>query len=113
MNNPVLVRLTTGEDIVAILEGPLTSSGHVHTDGDYLLKKATRMQVQQDPQGRPALALMAYPPFTPENEETPIAISGRHIMYVAALDKRIMDNHKKATSSLILPSGGTGLIQSI
>lgn len=111
-NTPVHVRLTTGEDLVATLEGPLTRNGNVHDDAEYVLKKAARIMPQQDAQGRPSLGLMLFPPLSPSTT-TSVAMMGKHIMFVAPLDKQIIDNYLKLTSKLMLPDTGTGLIQTL
>ena len=97
---PSLVRLSTGEDILAVIE--FTISGHgINSDSVYTLKKAMRLFAQPDPSGKVQVGFADFPPFGSGDS---VEIMGRHIMFIVDADPRLIQSYTQATSSIITPA---------
>lgn len=101
MNTPSLVRLTTGEDLIAVIE-PNDGFG-IDKDRVYTLTRPVRIFAQPDQSGKLAVAFGDFPPFSDTNVRE-IEITGRHIMFVMPADKRLIASYQQATTSIIQPS---------
>jgi hypothetical protein len=106
MITPYLVRLTTGEDLLAGVSGVLEND-RIHPESQYVLKKVMRIYAQPDPTGRVQVAFGDFPPFGIQGDD--LTVAGRHIMFITTPNKDLVASYQKATSSLIT-TAGTGLI---
>ena len=105
MSTASLIRLITGEDLVAVVVEAIDDEDAPEPDMTYTLKKPMRILAQPDQQGRLQVALAPFPPFGDDSTKA-ITIRGSSIMFVTMPNKGLSDYYKQATaaqSGLIIP----------
>lgn len=101
----LLVRLSTGEDLLAEVAMPISASSDEALSDDlhYVLKKPMRILAQPGPDGKLSVGLGDFPPFgvTPSKEVTML---GSKIMFMTSPNPQLIPIYKQATSALTLPT---------
>jgi hypothetical protein len=102
MHDISLVRLDTGEFLLATVEGPITMGNTIAAYETYILKKPMQIipRPSQSPQGGMDIALGDYPPFA---EHGDLPMLGIHIMFIAQPDKKLIETYQRANSKIITP----------
>ena len=87
-----LIRLLSGEDIVALTDV---------FESRLVLKNPVRIVVQPGQGGQPQLGMMPWPQFSDTKE---INVDRQHVLFITDTTKEISAAHMKLTSGIVLPS---------
>ena len=110
MNNfpIVLVRLLTGDELIAKLETGANPTCP-EASAEYVLHRPMRIIANPSPDGRLQVALAAATPFM--NDKKELHLRGLSIIFISEPQENMLSIYKQTTSPLVLPSSSqSGII---
>jgi hypothetical protein len=109
MSKPVIVRLISGEELIAVVNGD-TSRGPIPTS-TYTLSKPMFIAPQRDPKTQQiGIALLPFPRFASKKATDATVLYGTSIMYFAEIDEQLLPSYTQLTSNLIVPQQAGSLL---
>ena len=94
MSDVKILRLTTGEDVIASVEKDIT--------GNYTLEKAFVIIPRQSAPGQPVQLMMSF--YMPYTEDQKLTIAQDKVKTIVKPKKEILKSYQQNTSSILQPN---------